>query len=845
LKLNIRKKLKFVLIFGLLSFSIYNTFQIFHIKIHENYYSIFTDFKGLENAGYWDLTGSPIFIDDADPNYNWSKTVNDNDWCYGTGTWNEPYIIENITLDAQNLDNCIEIRNSQSSYFIIRNCNFSGSSTEYRDAAIKFYNSRNGAIKTNNCSRNKNGIILERSNNNTIYNNEILFNQGLAIEIYGGINNKIIGNSIKNNTGNGIVLNGASATCEFNYVSNNEIEFNHGGINLINQCERNKIHNNTITKGENGFDNSNADYNNFTYNTIKRVNNLVLFIQYCEYNYFINNSFQDCRSGATLSWENHNNHFINNSFKNTTGIVFLPLRFTTDRNFHNLFHGNKFYNCGMILDLTPEEAVTTTVDTSNLVNGKPIYYYVNMENLNSNNFLNPGQIFLNNCSNSIISDLKITKTWAGINIHNSRKIEINNNFLTNNIYGGIKIDYSNETYIHNNHLLNNLEAGITVYGSFQTMIYENLVEASYGGIVLFGVNEPNSIMNNQIYNNTYGIYMYYSGNNSIYNNRLKYNKESAIFAIGSINNTVYKNSIIDNRLNGINLDSSSVNNMFFMNYFIDNSHHAIDNGTNNLWDNGSIGNYWDDYIGIDADYDNIGDTPYNISGLDSSIDNLPIYSLPSPIISIRSPLEYSLYGNIPPDLDLIIESVDTDIIWYYLDDGIVTTNNYTFTDSINQGVWDLLGNGTIRIRVYVNDTLGKVNFNEVFLSKDIIAPQITINSPISLTNFEENSPSFDLSILEGNLDNIWYSHDGGITNYQCGTSGQINQILWDSLPDGDITIRFYANDTLGNTDFAEVTITKSIPQTQNSPTISGYNPLFFLGLITITMIILIKKLRKN
>jgi hypothetical protein len=33
-----------------------------------------------------------------------------------------------------------------------------------------------------------------------------------------------------------------------------------------------------------------------------------------------------------------------------------------------------------------------------------------------------------------------------------------------------------------------------------------------------------------------------------------------------------------------------------------------------LWDNGTIGNYWDDYTGTDANGDGVGDVPYLING---------------------------------------------------------------------------------------------------------------------------------------------------------------------------------------------------------------------------------------
>ena len=66
---------------------------------------------------------------------------------------------------------------------------------------------------------------------------------------------------------------------------------------------------------------------------------------------------------------------------------------------------------------------------------------------------------------------------------------------------------------------------------------------------------------------------------------------------------------------------------------------------------------------------------------------------------------------------------------------------------------------------------------------------------------------------------MWYSLDGGITTYSITTNATIDQAVWTALSEGSITITFYANDTLGNLTFEEVTITKSIPSVGTDPII--------------------------
>ncbi len=140
------------------------------------------------------------------------------------------------------------------------------------------------------------------------------------------------------------------------------------------------------------------------------------------------------------------------------------------------------------------------------------------------------------------------------------------------------------------------------------------------GITIYSSN--NTISNNSIANTTKGIEIGpgYENNTVIWNN-ISYNKY-AIRVQDATKNKIFLNMIAFNE-HGILLCCGSIGNMVYLNTFKENS---VWNGYDlfhNQWDNGSVGNYWDAYMGSDNDGDGIGDTPYNITG-DRNQDNYPM-----------------------------------------------------------------------------------------------------------------------------------------------------------------------------------------------------------------------------
>ncbi|MHA2035057.1 MAG: hypothetical protein ACW98X_01405 [Promethearchaeota archaeon] len=175
-----------------------------------------------------------------------------------------------------------------------------------------------------------------------------------------------------------------------------------------------------------------------------------------------------------------------------------------------------------------------------------------------------------------------------------------------------------------------------------------------------------------------------------------------------------------------------------------------------------------------------------------------------PSIIVVAPVLNQLVNSNAPNFNVTITDGNLNASGYTLNGGPTIYPFVGATGTINQTAWDALLNGTVTIRFYANDTFGNVNYQDIVVQKDILAPIITIISPTSNQLFTHVIPQFNLTIIEGNMNISWYTTDGGATNYTfTGTSGTIDLA---ALINGTITIRFYANDSFGNLGYSDVTI---------------------------------------
>jgi len=216
---------------------------------------------------------------------------------------------------------------------------------------------------------------------------------------------------------------------------------------------------------------------------------------------------------------------------------------------------------------------------------------------------------------------------------NNYAIKINSSYnsITNNIIKdtregmGIYLDHSNNNIISGNTIDNN-NHGIYLLNSDKNTISDNIITKCNNGIYLINSNNSN-IHSNTITNNFMNDIKFVHSNNNILSGNNIANSYNGIYLFYSNNNTISGNTINNNQY-GIEISEYSDNNINYHNNFIKNSRQNSRDTRNNTWYSTTLkeGNYWDDYQGIDANGDGIGDAPYNIAGG----DNQDLYPLINP-----------------------------------------------------------------------------------------------------------------------------------------------------------------------------------------------------------------------
>ncbi|MBC8521012.1 MAG: right-handed parallel beta-helix repeat-containing protein, partial [Methanomicrobia archaeon] len=268
-------------------------------------------------------------------------------------------------------------------------------------AGIRLWHSNNSVIKNNICSSNTyDGINLDYSNKNTIKNNNCSNNEvGISLGWYSH-NNSITNNTCLNNW-LGIQLSDSNSSVIANNTCSNNTE---SGIHL-SDSNSSVIINNTCSNNGGGIDLWYSNSNVVTNNTCSE-NGGGIYLRDSNNNIITNNNCSSNKEdGINLGFSSNNNSISSNNCSEN-GIF---LRYSEN----NELTGNTIINDGIfIFGFLLSNYNTHDIDTSNKVNGKPVYYWKDVREGRIPN--GAGQVILANCSNAIVENQELNNTGVGI-----------------------------------------------------------------------------------------------------------------------------------------------------------------------------------------------------------------------------------------------------------------------------------------------------------------------------------------------------------------------------------------------------------------------------------------------
>ncbi|HWR63973.1 MAG TPA: PKD domain-containing protein, partial [Candidatus Thermoplasmatota archaeon] len=262
-----------------------------------------------------------------------------------------------------------------------------------------------------------------------------------------------------------------------------------------------------------------------------------------------------------------------------------------------------------------------------------IYLDSSDDNMISGNIINDTKgVFASSSNNNVFSNNNISNSSdAGMNLRSSMRNILYDNYLTLNIYGIYLKDCSN-TNITQNTFTKNVFHGIYLTGGSTDIVRENYFENNTASG--FTLDSSDCIVTENIFNyGQVGLILQRTGC-QISNNSFQNISSTALTAT-----------------------QSSSNNILYLNHFIDNNINAREQGSNQ-WDNGTVGNYWDDYNYVDRDHDGFGDRAYSISS--GGRDHYPLGKFLQPPQKPSNPSPADDQENVGLSVTLWVTVIDPD-----------------------------------------------------------------------------------------------------------------------------------------------------------------------------------------
>ena len=273
--------------------------------------------------------------------------------------------------------------------------------------------------------------------------------------------------------------------------------------------------------------------------------------------------------GLHLGYSDNNVISENGVVSNTEGVYF---EFSSNNRLRsNIFSENTF-TLGVLG--SGLEHFIQDIDTSNEIDNRPIYYWVNQSGKQVPT--DAGYVAVVNSTGITVKDLNLTDQEEGPIFAFTKDSTIANVSVSNARYGFRFVSCENLT-VTENWFVGNAK-GMRFDYCVNSMVSRNMIANSHEGIFL-DHSSDNVFFENMVADNIKGMFVYYSAYNAFYHNNFVNNELQVYIAPAKI--------VI------------------------------------NEWDRNGEGNYWSGYLGNDED--GIGATPYILD--QSNRDNHPLMGL--------------------------------------------------------------------------------------------------------------------------------------------------------------------------------------------------------------------------
>jgi len=327
------------------------------------------------------------------------------------------------------------------------------------------------------------------------------------------------------------------------------------------------------------------------------------------------------------------------------------------------------------------------IDLSNIVNRKPILYWINQHEKCVSQEV--GYVAIVNSSRIVIKNLSISNNLVGVLLAYTNNSLVINVTATKNERGLYMVNSHNNVVVLNNFSENHW-SGISAISSSKNIFAANNISLnlncgirlSHSYNLLNTISENNTIIGNTIKSNKDGLYLEKSNNNFVCGNTFVENTQAAIVSDESSRNIIRKN-MIENNEYGLRIIASK--DLIYNNVFINNSiqvdiypYLSSSCVWNDSYPNG--GNFWSDYKGVDEKSginqdqpggDGIGDYPYTIDAKNQD----------------RYPLMLQCLENDPPKADFSQNPIEARI-----EEGVLfRDNSFDVDGQILLNLWNIDG----------------------------------------------------------------------------------------------------------------------------------------------------------